>query len=102
MKGSQGDKRRTIARGVQGASGKWSWLAVSVLVTRCGVAGKRYSYNLPETGACRWGVKGRLERYRLGFWAGTFYCSIAFERTVPYGGVRAATSWVARKEFRRW
>ena len=34
------------------------WLALSVLVTRGVVAGTRYSYNLPETGACRWGVKG--------------------------------------------
>ena len=54
------------------------WLALSVLVTRGVVAGIRYSYNLPETGACRWGVKGRLKRYGSGIWAGTIFCCIIF------------------------
>ena len=39
------------------------WLAVSVLVTRGVVAAIRYSYNLPGTGAFRWGVKVGFERY---------------------------------------
>ena len=78
------------------------WLAVSVLVTRGVVLGIRYSYDLPETVSCRWGVKGRFELYSSGIWAGTFFCCIVFERTVPWGEVSAATSWVARKASRRW
>ena len=54
------------------------WLALSVLVTRGVVAGIRYPYNLPEPGACRWGVKGRFERYGSGIWAGTIFCCIVF------------------------
>ena len=78
------------------------WLALSILVTRGVVAGIRYSYNLPETGACRWGVKGRFERNDSGIWAGRSFCCIVFERTVPCGEVSAATSWVACKASRRW
>ena len=73
---------------------KGGWLAVSVLVTRGVVAGIRYSY----TGACRWGVKGRVERYISGIWARTIFSSIAFERTVPDGEVSSATWRVARKD----
>ena len=62
------------------------------------VAGIRYPY----TGACRWGVKGRIERYISGIWAGTVFSSIAFERTVPGGEVSSTTSRVARKASRRW
>ena len=98
-KGARGQKWRG---GYRGPAVNGGWLAVSVLVTRYVVAGIRYSYNLPETGAFRWGVKGRLERHSSGYWAGTFFCCIVFELTVPCGEVSAATSWVARKASRRW
>ena len=77
---------------------KRGWLAASV-VTRSVVAGIGYSY----TGACRWGLKGGVERYILGIRAGTISISssIAFERTVP-GEKTTATSRVARKASRRW
>ena len=77
---------------------KGGWLAASVLVTRGVVSGIRYSY----AGACRWGVKGRVERYISGVWAGTVFSSIAFKRTVPGGEVSSTTSRVAPKASRRW
>ena len=98
-KGTGGETSRERYRGPAVNGG---WLAVSVLVTRGVVAGIRYSYNLPGTGAFRWGVKGRLERYSSGVWAGTIFCCIVFERTVPCREVGAATSWVARIASRRW
>ena len=94
-KGTRGEKSRG---GHMGPVVKGGWLAASVLVIREVVAGIRYSY----TGACRWGVKGRVERYILGIWAGTIFSSIAFECTVPGGDVGLATSRVARKASRRW
>ena len=98
-KGARGENSRG---GYRGPAVNGGWLAVSVLATRGVVAGIRYSYNLPGTGAFRWGVKGRPERYSSGIWAGTIFCCVVFERTVPCGKVGAATSWVARKASRRW
>ena len=75
---------RKVARGEKSRAGHMEpavnehWLALSVLVTRGVVAGIRYSYNLPETGPCRWGVKGRFKRYGSGIWAGTIFCCIIF------------------------
>ena len=97
-KGARGEKSRG---GYMGPAVKGGWLAASV-VTRGVVEGIRYSY----TGACRWGVKGSVERYisgiRAGIRAGTIFSSIAFERTVPSREVSSATSRVARKASRRW
>ena len=62
-KGTRGEKSRG---GHMEPAGKGGCLAASVLVTRGVVAGIRYSCNLPETGACRWGVKRRFERYSSG------------------------------------
>ena len=98
-KGARGEKSRV---GHMGSAVNGGWLAVSVLVTRDVFAALRYSYNLVGTGAFRWGVKVGFKWYSSGIWAGTNCCSIAFERTVPCGEVRAATSWVARKASRRW
>ena len=94
-KGARGENSRG---GPMGPVVKGGGLAASVLVTRGVVAGIRYSC----TGACRWGVKGRVERYISGIWAGTIFSSIAFERTVPGGEVSSATSRVARKASRCW
>ena len=94
-KGARGEESRA---GHMGPVVKGGWLAASVLVTRGVVAGIRYSY----TGACRWGVKERVERYILGIWARTIFSSIAFERTVPDGEVSSATWRVAHKASRRW
>ena len=98
-KGASGEKSRG---GHMGPAVNEGWLAVSVLVTRGMVAAIRYSYNLSETGAIRWGVKVGCERYSSEIWAGIFFCCIVFERTVPCGEVSVATSWVARKASRRW
>ena len=98
-KGARGEKARG---GHMGPAVNEGWSAVNVLVTRGVVVGIRYSCNFPETGACRWGVKGRVERYIAEIWAGTILCSIAFKRTVPSGGVRATMSRVVREASRRW
>ena len=70
-KGPRGEKSRGghVGRAVNGG-----WLAVSILVTRGVVVAIRYSYNLPETGAFRWGVRVRYERYSSGIWAETIFC----------------------------
>ena len=70
-----------------GPAVKRGWVAASV-VTRGVVAGVRYSY----TGACRWGVKGVVERYIFGIRAGrtSISSSIAFERTVSGGEATGA------------
>ena len=57
---------RKQARGENSRGGRMG----RALVTGSVVARIRYSHNLPETGACRWGVKGRFERYGSGIWAG--------------------------------
>ena len=97
-KGARGEKSRG---GYMGPAVKGGGLTASV-VTRGVVAGIRYSY----TGACRWGVKGSVERYisgiRAGIRAETIFSSIAFECTVPGGEVSSATSRVARKASRCW
>ena len=77
-KGARGEKPRG---GYMGPAVKGGWLATSV-VTRGVVVGIRYSY----TGACRWGMKGNVERYILGIRAGTISSSIAFERTIYQAG----------------
>ena len=93
-KGARSEKSRGV---YIGPAVKGGCLAASV-VTRGVVAGIRYSY----TGACRWGVKGSVERCVLGIRAGTsISSSIAFKRTIP-GGEATATSRVARKASRRW